>query len=233
MKGKRHHLWVIQTENHAASGNQSSCGSCLTWLSTWRTCLQVQTPKESTLRITFANITLPLRLPLGYDIVSAEEHNANNNIGGLNTFQIHGTLCHCQGPLLSIESSTPSYAQLHIYDPSYDAQRWSERNENLDNKVIENSSTLLSQCNPFARIYRHAYEILSNHESSSINSEDRANNNSSAESRSPYIISVHRWECIWLKEASDVLTTCQRWKTLSQLFLFSILTEASVTSFLF
>ncbi|CEI86199.1 hypothetical protein G6F70_007675 [Rhizopus microsporus] len=46
---------------------------------------------------------------------------------------------------------------------------------------------MLAQYNFFTRIYRHEYELLSNHESSSINSEDRANNNSSAESGSPYI----------------------------------------------
>ena len=125
---------------------------------------------------------------LGCDIVSAEERNANNSRGGLNAFQIHGALCHHQEPLLSVEGNTPLYAQLYIYNPSYDAQRRSERNENLDNEIIENPSTLLSQCNPFARIYCHAYEILSYHESSSINSEDRYNNNGSTESGSPYII---------------------------------------------
>ena len=33
--------------------------------------------------------------------------------------------------------------------------------------------------------------------------------------------SVHRWECIWLKEALDVLITWQRWKKLPQLFLLN------------
>ncbi|KAG1175628.1 hypothetical protein G6F70_003968 [Rhizopus microsporus] len=123
---------------------------------------------------------------LGCDIVSAEERNANNSRGGLNAFQIHGALCHHQEPLLSVEGNTPLYAQLYIYNPSYDAQRRSERNENLDNEIIENPSTLLSQCNPFARIYRHAYKILANHESPSINSEDGATSNGSTKSGSPY-----------------------------------------------
>jgi hypothetical protein len=47
---------------------------------------------------------------LGCDIVSPEERNANSNRGGLNTFQIHGALCHPQGPLLSVEGNAPSYA---------------------------------------------------------------------------------------------------------------------------
>ena len=90
--------------------------------------------------------------------------------------------------MIPIKGIVPSYTQLYIYNPSYNAQRLSERNENLDNEIIENPSTLLSQCNPFTCIYRHVYEILSSHESSIINSEDRANNNSSAEGELPYII---------------------------------------------
>ena len=129
---------------------------------------------------------------LGCDIVSAEGRNANNNRGGLNSFQIHDALCHSQGSLLPVEGRAPSYAQLHIYDPSYDAQRRSERNENLDNEIIENPSTLLSRCNPFARIYRHAYEILSNHESSSINSKDRANAITLQKADCFILASVHR-----------------------------------------
>ncbi|RCH92130.1 hypothetical protein CU097_003672, partial [Rhizopus azygosporus] len=40
---------------------------------------------------------------LGCDIVSAEGRNANNNRGGLNSFQIHDALCHSQGSLLPVE----------------------------------------------------------------------------------------------------------------------------------
>ncbi|CEI97713.1 hypothetical protein RMCBS344292_11840 [Rhizopus microsporus] len=57
---------------------------------------------------------------LGCDVVSAEERNAKNNRGGLNTFQIHDALRRRQRYLLSVEGNTPSYAQLYIYDPSYD-----------------------------------------------------------------------------------------------------------------
>ncbi|CEG77027.1 hypothetical protein RMATCC62417_11843 [Rhizopus microsporus] len=74
---------------------------------------------------------------------------------------------------------TPSYAQLYIYDPSYAAERRSERNNNLDPEIIRELSFMLSQCNPFARIYRHAYEILN----------ERESNDNSADSNnvSPYI----------------------------------------------
>ncbi|PHZ08919.1 uncharacterized protein RHIMIDRAFT_294748 [Rhizopus microsporus ATCC 52813] len=44
---------------------------------------------------------------------------------------------------------------------------------------------MLAQCNPFARIYRHAHEILSNHESSSNTVSD---GNDQREDSAPYII---------------------------------------------
>ncbi|CEJ05039.1 hypothetical protein RMCBS344292_18987 [Rhizopus microsporus] len=74
---------------------------------------------------------------LGCDLVSAEDcannnGNNNNNRGGLNAFQIHGVLCHRQGPLTLVESSEPSYAQLYIFDPFYAAERRQARNSNLD-----------------------------------------------------------------------------------------------------
>ena len=42
---------------------------------------------------------------------------------------------------------------------------------------------------------------------------------------------VHQWECIWLKKTTNVFTAFQQWKKLPQLFLLSIATETSVTSF--
>ncbi|CEI97782.1 hypothetical protein RMCBS344292_11908 [Rhizopus microsporus] len=133
---------------------------------------------------------------LGCDIVSAEDRansnsnnsNNNNNRSGLNAFQIHGALCHRHGLLAPVGGIVPSYAQLYIYDLSHDAQGRSERNENLDNEIIKNLSTVLAQYSPFARIYRHVYEVLDNHESPSINSDDKVNNSESTESEPPYII---------------------------------------------
>ncbi|ORE22817.1 hypothetical protein BCV71DRAFT_240819 [Rhizopus microsporus] len=86
---------------------------------------------------------------LGCDLVSAEDcannnGNNNNNRDGLDAFQIHGVLCHRQGPLTLVES------------------------------------TMLAQCNPFASVYRHTHEILSNHETDS--------NNYQTETNTPYIV---------------------------------------------
>ena len=43
---------------------------------------------------------------------------------------------------------------------------------------------MLAQCNPFARVYRHAHEVLSNHESSNAISYG----NDQREDSAPYII---------------------------------------------
>ncbi|CEJ01725.1 hypothetical protein RMCBS344292_15746 [Rhizopus microsporus] len=123
---------------------------------------------------------------LGCDIVSAENHVNNNNSNninnkrGLNAFQIHGALCHRRGPLTPVEGSESSYAQLYIFDPSYAAERRQARNSNLDLEVIRELSAMLAQYNPFASVYRHAHEILSNHEVDS--------NNYQTETNAPYIV---------------------------------------------
>ena len=127
---------------------------------------------------------------LGCDIVSAEDRansntsNNNNNRGGLNAFQIHGALYHRQDPLIPVEGSEASYSQLYIFDPSYAAERRQARNSNFDPEIIRELSVMLAQCNPFARVYRHAHEILSNHESNNTVS----GGNDQRENSAPYII---------------------------------------------
>ncbi|CEI92699.1 hypothetical protein RMCBS344292_06952 [Rhizopus microsporus] len=123
---------------------------------------------------------------LGCNIVSAEDRaNNNNNRGGLNAFQIHGALCHRQGPLIPVEGSEPSYAQLlYIFGPSYAAERKQARNSNFDPEIIRALSDMLVQCNPFARVYRHTHEILTNHE----NSNTVSDGNDQREDSAPYII---------------------------------------------
>ncbi|ORE01881.1 hypothetical protein BCV72DRAFT_309628 [Rhizopus microsporus var. microsporus] len=71
---------------------------------------------------------------------------------------------------------------------SYAPQRRPERNENLVQEIIRNFPAMLAQCNSFVRIYHHAYEIMRNHEGSSINSEDRPNSDDCTKSGSLYII---------------------------------------------
>jgi hypothetical protein len=81
--------------------------------------------------------------------------------------------------LTPVEDSEPSYAQLYIFDPSYTAERRQARNSNIDPEIIRELSAMLAQCNPFASVYRHAHEILSNYESDS--------NNDQTETNTPYI----------------------------------------------
>ncbi|KAG1169680.1 hypothetical protein G6F70_008214 [Rhizopus microsporus] len=89
---------------------------------------------------------------LGCDIVSGEDRannnnnnsNSNNNRDGLYAFQIHGILCHRQGPLIPVKGSEHSYAQLYIFDPSYAAEIRQARNSNLDPKIIMELSAMLA-----------------------------------------------------------------------------------------
>ncbi|ORE15835.1 hypothetical protein BCV71DRAFT_273154 [Rhizopus microsporus] len=83
-------------------------------------------------------------------------------------------------PLDSSEGSEPSYAQLYIFDPCYAAERRQARNSNLDPEIVRELSAMLSQCNPFVRVYRYAHEILSNHKTDS--------NSDQTETNTPYII---------------------------------------------
>ena len=158
-------------------------------------------------------------ISLGCDIVSAEDRaNNNNNRSGLSAFQIHGALCHRHGPLTPVEGTEPSYAQLYIFDPSYAAERRQARNSNLDPEIIKELSVMLSQCNPFARVYRHAHEILSNHESDS--------NNDQTETNVPYIVISPSMRMRLIEGGDRRIRICQQWKKLLQSSLLSIVTEA-------
>lgn len=50
--------------------------------------------------------------------------------------------------------------------------------KNIDSEIIRELSFMLSQCNPYVQIYRHAYEILN----------ERESNDNSADNISPYIV---------------------------------------------
>ena len=73
---------------------------------------------------------------------------------------MNGELCHHMGSLLPDEGQAPSYAQLYIYDPeaALDARR--RRNRNLDPTVLMDLQTMILAVNPYATLYKHAYEII-------------------------------------------------------------------------
>ena len=145
---------------------------------------------------------------LGCDIISAEEHNVNGNRDIFKAFQIHNILCHCQGPLLPVKNNTSSYA----------AQRQSERNENLDHEIIRIRSAMLARPNPVARIYRHAQEILSNHESSNTKRKTSQLNNFSVSGSKRRVYSVLKCEScgtVWnhMNNALNIWYLCLQIKT--------------------
>jgi len=49
------------------------------------------------------------------EIARIDEQLANAR-EGVYTFHVQGTICHCTGTLLPIETRTPSFAQFYVFD---------------------------------------------------------------------------------------------------------------------
>ncbi|KAG1178316.1 hypothetical protein G6F70_000161 [Rhizopus microsporus] len=67
----------------------------------------------------------------------------------------------------------------------------------LDPEIIRELSAMLSQCDPFASVYRHAHEILGSHENDS--------NNDQTETNAPYI-AINPFIKIYLIKVDDKRT---------------------------
>ncbi|KAF6173591.1 hypothetical protein GIB67_022950 [Kingdonia uniflora] len=75
-------------------------------------------------------------------------------------FTIHGELRHRIGSVLPDPNEDAKYAQLYIYDSSAALNECAERNPQLRIDVLDIIQENLLEHNPFARIYRQAYEVL-------------------------------------------------------------------------
>ncbi|PIA61726.1 hypothetical protein AQUCO_00200011v1 [Aquilegia coerulea] len=80
---------------------------------------------------------------------------------GPTAFTIHGELRHRIGSLLPAEGVEPNYAQLYIYDASTALAFRESRNPHLRNDVLGIINTVLLETNDLCRLYRRAFEILS------------------------------------------------------------------------
>ncbi|TDL14451.1 hypothetical protein BD410DRAFT_702923, partial [Rickenella mellea] len=87
-----------------------------------------------------------------------------NNGRGPYVFWIHGELCHRIGSLLPAEGRSPAYAQLYIYDPRAVLDQRMQRNSNLRRDTMELLQHMLERHHFYAGIYKHAHEILSEHD---------------------------------------------------------------------
>ncbi|KAL1717976.1 hypothetical protein EV715DRAFT_172465, partial [Schizophyllum commune] len=80
-------------------------------------------------------------------------------------FRIHGELCHYSSALERTDAARPCFAQVYIYDPAVAHAHRVANNDNLDSAVLMELERELRAYNPYARIYQHAYEVLSARES--------------------------------------------------------------------
>jgi hypothetical protein len=63
--------------------------------------------------------------------------NRNNDQSGWMSFQIHGELCHLQGPLTPEEGAIGIYSQIYFYDSDYASDIRSRQNSNLDKDTFD------------------------------------------------------------------------------------------------
>ncbi|KZP30624.1 hypothetical protein FIBSPDRAFT_777376, partial [Athelia psychrophila] len=102
-------------------------------------------------------------MALAFTSLGVQEDTRVNARGGW-VFRILGQLCHLSGALAPGEGLSPQYAQLYIYDPQQALQQRMHRNSNLREDTMYLLQTLLSRHHRYAPIYKHAYEILREHE---------------------------------------------------------------------
>ena len=81
-------------------------------------------------------------------------------MGGIQCFQICGQLFHFHGPLRPPSHETPSFAQLFFYDPAYATDIRANQYSQLDRTILLRLTEMLTDCNPFIRIYKTARERL-------------------------------------------------------------------------
>jgi hypothetical protein len=79
---------------------------------------------------------------------------------GLHCFQIHGELFHYQGPLEPSSHETPTFAQLFSYNPDYATRVRLQHCPQLDPTILRGFHEMLTDHNPFIRMYKTARERL-------------------------------------------------------------------------
>ena len=84
-----------------------------------------------------------------------------NRYGSANwVFRICGQLCHYSGMLEPESGAPPSYSQLYLYDAETALAHRLARNDNVNRNTMETVQSVIDSLNPYARMYRHAHEVL-------------------------------------------------------------------------
>jgi hypothetical protein len=76
------------------------------------------------------------------------------------SFRIHGALHHLAGSLMPPDELQASYAQFYIYDPQEATDRCLQYNPQLDGAILLDLHTTFREINPYAPVYKQAYEIM-------------------------------------------------------------------------
>ena len=86
----------------------------------------------------------------------------NDTIQGFGpaSFRIHGALHHLMGSLIPPDGVQASYAQLYIYNPEEATNRRLQRNPQLDGAILLDLHNTFREINPYAPVYRQAYETM-------------------------------------------------------------------------
>jgi hypothetical protein len=97
---------------------------------------------------------------LAFTSVSYTKDTRTDLSRGLHCFQIHGELFHYQGPLEPGPQQAPAFAQLFFYDPDYATDFRLQHRPSLDRTILRGLHEMLTDHNPFIRIYKTARERL-------------------------------------------------------------------------
>lgn len=101
---------------------------------------------------------------LAFASLGVKQDQAVNSGPGPYVFRIQGLLCHRAGALLPQPGHVPSYAQLYIHDPRAALQYRQHRNGRVREDTMQILQNVISASHYYAHLYKHAYEVLQEHE---------------------------------------------------------------------
>lgn len=93
-----------------------------------------------------------------------QDDTINRRFGGNSwVFRIQGQLTHLSGALEPQANTSPSYAQLYLYDPHVALQQRMNRNSHLREDTMSALQAMLTRYHQYAPVFKHAYEVLKDH----------------------------------------------------------------------
>ncbi|KAJ2924672.1 hypothetical protein H1R20_g12432, partial [Candolleomyces eurysporus] len=103
--------------------------------------------------------------PLSQSIFKLQDHSVNRRPGcGPPVYRISGELYHASAALNPPAGRLPRYAQLYVIQPQEALAARLDQNHNLDPVVMWGLQNMLMVHHPFTQTYRHAYQILQEHQ---------------------------------------------------------------------